>query len=121
MAAKKEAEKFSGVLALFANEFAQDLKKLLQEVVAEKSGMNVSITDHLQAVKPGVTILQPDDDRLIRLKEVLEYVPVSKSHWYAGVKSGIYPAPVRHLGPRIAAWRLSTIKQIVVGKGGPHA
>lgn len=121
MAAKNEAEKCNGVLALFANEFTHELKKLVQEVIAEKSTINVCNPDHVQEAKSSVTNSQPEGDRLIRLKEVLEYVPVSKSHWYSGVKSGLYPAPVHHLGPRVAAWRLSAIKQIVDGKGGRRA
>ena len=65
--------------------------------------------------------LENSIDRLIRLKEVLEYIPVSKSSWWAGVKSGRYPAPVHHLGPRVTAWKLSAIKQLVDGKGASHA
>ena len=30
-------------------------------------------------------------------------IPVSRSTWWAGVKSGRYPRPVK-LGPRITAW-----------------
>ncbi|MBT0664524.1 AlpA family phage regulatory protein [Geobacter pelophilus] len=56
-------------------------------------------------------------DRLIRLNEVLERIPVSRSTWWAGVKSGRFPAPVRNLGPRIAAWRLSIIMKIAKGEG----
>jgi predicted DNA-binding transcriptional regulator AlpA len=59
-------------------------------------------------------------DRLLRLKEVLETVCVSKSTWWSGVKSGRYPAPVRHLGPRITAWRESAIRQLVNGEGTSH-
>ena len=32
-------------------------------------------------------------------------IPVSKSTWWAGVKSRRYPQPVRTLGTRITAWR----------------
>ena len=32
-------------------------------------------------------------------------IPVSKSTWWAGVKSGRFPRPVK-LGPRITAWRV---------------
>lgn len=120
MAAKKEAEKCNGVLALLANEFTHELKKLVQEAIAEKNIITLCKPDQVHEVKPSVTISLPDGDRLIRLKEVLGYVPVSKSHWYAGVKSGMYPAPVHHLGPRVAAWRLSVIKQLVDGKVGRH-
>jgi predicted DNA-binding transcriptional regulator AlpA len=57
--------------------------------------------------------LQNKIDRLIRLKDVLELVPVSKSTWWAGVQSGRYPAAVRHLGSRITAWKLSEIMQLI--------
>ena len=40
----------------------------------------------------------------LRLGQVLELVPVSRSTWYRGVKSGIYPRPVR-LSERTVAWK----------------
>lgn len=55
------------------------------------------------------------EERLLRIKQVLELVPVGKSTWWAGVKSGRYPKPVRHLGPRITAWRESDIKAVIDG------
>jgi prophage regulatory protein len=39
-------------------------------------------------------------------------IPVSRSTWFAGVKSGRFPAPVK-LGPRITAWRDADIQQLV--------
>ncbi|GJE15626.1 helix-turn-helix transcriptional regulator [Methylobacterium marchantiae] len=36
-------------------------------------------------------------------------VPMSKSSWWAGVRAGIYPQPVK-LGPRITAWRKADIR-----------
>ena len=39
-------------------------------------------------------------------------IPVSKSTWWAGVKSGRYPKPVK-LGPRITAWRVEDIRVLV--------
>ncbi|WP_223921949.1 AlpA family transcriptional regulator [Geobacter sp. AOG2] len=56
-----------------------------------------------------------DADRLVRLKEVLHYIPVGKSSWWEGVRSGRYPAPV-HLGPRTTAWKLSSIMKLVNGE-----
>jgi prophage regulatory protein len=38
--------------------------------------------------------------------------PVSKSTWWAGVKSGRYPKPVK-LGPRITAWRAEDIRALI--------
>lgn len=39
-------------------------------------------------------------------------IPVSKSTWWAGVKSGRYPKPVK-LGPRITAWRVEDIRELI--------
>jgi len=39
-------------------------------------------------------------------------IPVSKSAWWEGVKSGRYPAPVK-LGPRITAWRVEDIRALI--------
>ncbi len=39
-------------------------------------------------------------------------IPVSRSTWWAGVKSGRYPQPVK-LGLRITAWRVEDIRQLI--------
>ena len=39
-------------------------------------------------------------------------IPVSRSTWWAGVKSGRYPQPVK-LGPRITAWRVEDIRRLI--------
>ena len=51
-------------------------------------------------------------DKLIRLKEVLKLIPVSKSMWWLGVKKGRFPKPVK-LGPRTTAWKLSDILKLI--------
>jgi prophage regulatory protein len=51
----------------------------------------------------------------IRLSSILAPrgpIPVSKSTWWAGVKSGRYPQPVK-LGPRITAWRVEDIRSLI--------
>lgn len=40
-------------------------------------------------------------------------IPVSKSTWWAGVRSGRYPQPVRTLGDRITAWRVEDIRALI--------
>jgi prophage regulatory protein len=40
-------------------------------------------------------------------------IPVGKSTWWAGVKSGRYPRPVRTLGARITAWRVEDIRDLI--------
>lgn len=39
-------------------------------------------------------------------------IPVKKSTWWAGVKCGRYPRPVK-LGPRITAWRVEDIRRLI--------
>ena len=39
-------------------------------------------------------------------------IPVSKSTWWAGVKSGRFPAPVK-LGKGITAWRVDDIRALI--------
>ena len=39
-------------------------------------------------------------------------IPVGKSTWWAGVKSGRYPKPVK-LGPLITAWRVEDIRSLI--------
>ena len=43
-------------------------------------------------------------------------IPVSRSTWWAGVASGRYPKPVK-LGPRITAWRVEDIRQLIADGG----
>jgi len=39
-------------------------------------------------------------------------VPVSKTAWWDGVKSGRFPKPVK-LGPRTTAWRVEDIRRLI--------
>ena len=43
-------------------------------------------------------------------------IPVSKSTWWAGVRTGRHPQPVK-LGPRITAWRIEDIKALIEKSG----
>ncbi len=53
----------------------------------------------------------------LRLPEVLQFYPVSKSTWWAGVKSGRYPRGV-NLGERITAWRVQDIRALIENSAG---
>ncbi len=48
-------------------------------------------------------------------------IPVSRSTWWAGVRSGRYPKPVK-IGKRSTAWRVEDIRALIAsassGKGG---
>lgn len=39
-------------------------------------------------------------------------IPVSRSNWWVGVKTGRYPSPVK-LGPRTTAWRVEDIEELI--------
>jgi prophage regulatory protein len=39
-------------------------------------------------------------------------IPVSKSTWWAGIKTGRYPKPVK-LSARISAWRVEDIRAFI--------
>ncbi len=39
-------------------------------------------------------------------------IPVSKSSWWAGVKSGIYPQPIK-LSARVTCWRVEDIRALI--------
>lgn len=51
----------------------------------------------------------------LRLKQILSPngpIPVSASTWWAGVKDGRYPKPLK-LGPRITVWRSEDIQRLI--------
>lgn len=48
----------------------------------------------------------------LRLPQVLSVYPVSRSAWWAGIKAGKYPSPVK-LGPRTTAWRVDDIRVLI--------
>ena len=63
-----------------------------------------------------MTLLPPqtrlEELGFLRLREVLRLYPVSKSVWWAGVKSGKYPKPVK-LSTRVTAWRAIEIEKLL--------
>ena len=40
-------------------------------------------------------------------------IPVSRSTWFAGVKSNRYPQPIKGLGKRVVAWRVQDILELI--------
>jgi prophage regulatory protein len=48
----------------------------------------------------------------VRLSTILKIIPVGKTTWWNGVKSGKYPKSVK-LGKRITAWRAEDIHQLI--------
>jgi prophage regulatory protein len=64
-----------------------------------------------KAITSGVLHCLPEQG-YVRLSTVLAVFPVGRSTWWAGVKTGRYPAPVK-LGPRVTAWRVSDIRDLL--------
>jgi predicted DNA-binding transcriptional regulator AlpA len=54
------------------------------------------------------------DAVFVRLSTILKLIPISKSTWLSGVKSGYFPKPVR-LGKKITAWRVKDIRKLING------
>lgn len=48
----------------------------------------------------------------LRLPTVLKVIPVGKSTWWAGVRTGRFPKPVK-LGTRVTAWRADEIQALI--------
>ena len=48
----------------------------------------------------------------VRLVHVLEVIPLGKTCWWEGVKSGRFPKPVK-LGPRTTAWKVEDIRDLI--------
>lgn len=52
------------------------------------------------------------NDKILRLAQVLERYPVSKSSWYDGIRSGRYPRPLR-ISERLSGWSASVIDALI--------
>lgn len=52
------------------------------------------------------------EDSFLRLPQVLELIPISKSAWWQGCKEGRFPKPIK-LGPRTTVWRSADIFALV--------
>ena len=48
----------------------------------------------------------------VRLPQILEIFPISKSAWWEGCRNGVFPKPVK-LGPRTSAWRVEDIRALM--------
>ncbi len=55
------------------------------------------------------------DTGFLRLSSIIAPrgpIPVSKSTWWAGIKDGRFPKPVK-LGARITVWRVADIRALI--------
>lgn len=74
------------------------------EITAEEAARN---RENASSIKGSRKSYFPKTPR----KEIIPLIPVSRSTWWAGVKSGRFPKPVK-LGPRTTVWRVEDILAI---------
>lgn len=60
---------------------------------------------------------QLPDSAMLAISEVLALLRISRSTWYAGIKTGRYPASVP-IGPSSPRWRLGDIRKVAAGTFG---
>ena len=58
--------------------------------------------------------------RLLRINQVLALVPVGRSSWWEGCRTGRYPKPIK-LGPRTTVWRAEDIAAFIENLGNQGA
>ena len=72
-------------------------------------------TDQLIAQNEHSTLGVETRGALLRLADILAPrgpIPVSKSTWWAGVREGRFPQPLK-LGPRITVWSAEDIRALI--------
>ena len=52
----------------------------------------------------------------LRLPQIIALIPISKSAWWEGCRSGRYPKPIK-LGPRTTVWRAEDIRAFIEKAG----
>ena len=54
----------------------------------------------------------------MRLPQVLSVIPLGKTCWWEGVKSGRFPKPIK-LSERCTAWRAEDIRDLIARLSNP--
>lgn len=52
------------------------------------------------------------DTGFLRIRHVLNFIPVSRSTFWEKVRSGEYPQPIK-LSPKVTAWRAEDIRDLI--------
>jgi prophage regulatory protein len=59
------------------------------------------------------TAIEVDDDLILwKVTQVLQVIPVSRSTWFEGVRTGWFPQPLR-LSKRVIFWRRADIRALI--------
>lgn len=54
----------------------------------------------------------------LRLSQVLNFIPLGKTCWWEGVKTGRFPKPIK-LSERCTAWRAEDIRLLIAQLANP--
>ena len=68
--------------------------------------------NHL-STKPNQNPTLLNEASFLRLDQILKLIPIGRTTWWNGVKSGRFPKPVK-LGTRITAWKTEDIKGLII-------
>ena len=53
------------------------------------------------------------EDELVTLKEILPALKIGPTKWWEGVRTGLYPKPIK-LGNRCTRWSKNAIQQLML-------
>lgn len=71
---------------------------------------------HGRGLSPSKTYDGLPTEGYVREKQILAPygpIPISRSSWWDGVKSGKYPQPTKFFGERITAWDVADIRALI--------
>jgi predicted DNA-binding transcriptional regulator AlpA len=58
------------------------------------------------------TLKKLPDEGFVKLSQIQAVIPVSKSTWYRGMESGVFPRPIK-LSERAVGWRVEEIRDCI--------
>jgi prophage regulatory protein len=80
------------------------VRETIEEYIRETRGKSAAPDNTIES-----TVAAPG---FMRLSQVLERIPVGKTCWWEGVKSGRFPKPVK-LSARCTAWQAKDIQSLI--------
>jgi predicted DNA-binding transcriptional regulator AlpA len=83
------------------------LKAIRKEMAMQKNNPDKQHSKGISAESP-----TERPERLYRLKDVLQLIPISKSSWFEGIKTGKYPAGHK-LSERTTVWKESDLRALI--------
>ncbi|WP_421902246.1 helix-turn-helix transcriptional regulator [Maridesulfovibrio sp.] len=65
------------------------------------------------------TITLPETG-FMRIDQILQFIPVSRSGWWKGIRDGVYPKGIK-MGINVTAWRVEDIRKLIEELGSEAA